>query len=263
MSLATRFFPLPGRLQAVNYRSAGIVLIRANCPLVMTLMLGNLMPNSAWVNSVGRDIAQNFSNEIPVMTMKPIILTLFLVGSVLSFSSAAKAEKAVLAQQETTENSQSLLWQPSSPTAGRYIVDLPGTPVEQTSTSTLLSHELRWHMHSVTLPAVDETDLFEYYLVAYADIPRRLRYEFSQKEVLDAAAMAIVSDIQSEQLSATLSMEEIAFQGLPSRLMTAEGLGQFLAATLTVTGDRLYLVLAIDDDQANFEHFFESFSVVP
>ncbi len=73
----------------------------------------------------------------------------------------------------------------------------------------------------------------------------------------------MVSDIQDEQLSTTLAIEAIAFQGLPARLMTAEGLGQFLVATLSTTGDRLYLVLAIDDDQANFEHFFESFSLIP
>jgi hypothetical protein len=45
--------------------------------------------------------------------------------------------------------------------------------------------------------------------------------------------------------------------------MSAEGLGQFLVFTLSITGDRLYLVLAIDDDQANFEHFYNSFSLVP
>ncbi|WP_035984924.1 hypothetical protein [Leptolyngbya sp. KIOST-1] len=103
--------------------------------------------------------------------MKSILFTLFLLGSILSFLPAARAEQPVLAQQESAENSQALPWQPSSPISGRYLVDLPGTPVEQTGTSTLLNHELRWHMRSVTRPAVDEIDLFEYYLVAYADIP--------------------------------------------------------------------------------------------
>jgi hypothetical protein len=32
---------------------------------------------------------------------------------------------------------------------------------------------------------------------------------------------------------------------------------------LSTTGDRLYLLLAIDDDLENFEYFFNSFSFVP
>jgi hypothetical protein len=201
------------------------------------------------------------------MNLRTTLLTLCLLGFGLSYPLKAAAEPALFSQQvsqpESSEDRQLLPWQSFPSTSGNYIIDLPGTPLEQTSTSPLLERELRWQMASVTLPAVDESDLFEYYLVAYADIPRSLRYDFSQKELLDAAATRVVSDIQDEQLSATLTVEEVAFQGLPSRLMTAEGLGQFLVATLSITGDRLYLVLAIDDDQANFEHFYNSFSVVP
>jgi hypothetical protein len=197
------------------------------------------------------------------MNLRTTLLTLCLLGFGLSLPLKAAAEPALLSQQETSDDRQLLPWQSSPSTSGNYIVDLPGSPLEQASTSPLLERELHWQMTSVTLPAADESDLFEYYLVAYADIPRSLRYEFSQKELLDAAATQVVNDIQDEQLSATLAIEEVAFQGLPSRLMTAEGLGQFLVATLSITGDRLYLVLAIDDDQANFQHFYNSFSVVP
>jgi hypothetical protein len=197
------------------------------------------------------------------MDLRKTLVTLCLTGFGLSFPLQATAEPLLLSQQQPSEDRQLLPWQSSPSTSGNYIVDLPGPPLEQTSTSPLLERELRWQMASVTLSAVDESDLFEYYLVAYADIPRSLRYEFSQKELLDAAADRVANDIQDEQISATLTVEEIAFQGLPSRLMTAEGWGQFLVATLSIAGDRLYLVLAIDDDQANFEHFYNSFSVVP
>lgn len=197
------------------------------------------------------------------MNIRTTLLTLCLLSFGLSFPLKVAAEPILLSQPEFPEDRQLLPWQLSPSTSGNYIVDLPGTPLEQTSTSALLERELRWQMASVTLPAADESDLFEYYLVAYADIPRSLRYEFSQKELLDAAATSVVNDIQDEQLSATLTIEEVAFQGLPSQLMTAEGLGQFLVATLSTTGDRLYLVLAIDDDQANFEHFYNSFRLIP
>ncbi len=197
------------------------------------------------------------------MNLKTTFLTLCLIGCCLSLPVKAAAEPVLLSQQATPDDRQGLPWRSFPSTSGNYIVDLPGIPLKQTSISTLLERELHWQMAAVTRPAVNKSDLFEYYLVAYADIPRSLRYEFSQKELLDAAAIRVVNDIRDEQLSATLTIEEIAFQGLPSRLMTAEGLGQFLVATLSMTGDRLYLVLAIDDDQANFEHFYNSFNITP
>lgn len=190
-----------------------------------------------------------------------LLLTLLLVGGGLSWPFKANAETSVLSQNPSA--SSTLPWQFFSSTTGQYIVDLPGTPVEQTSTSVLLDRELRWNMTAVTLPAVDETDLFEYYLVAYIDIPRSLRYEFSQQALLDAATNTIVNDIQDEQLNDSLDVEEISFLGVPARLLTGQGLGQYVVMTLSTTGDRLYLLLAIDDDLANFEHFFNSFNFVP
>jgi hypothetical protein len=195
------------------------------------------------------------------MKKRWIALALLLAGS--GWSLPLVAAEPPTPQAETVANRQSLSWQPAPSTAGKFVVDLPGTPTEQTSISSLLEREVTWHMTAVTVPAIDETDLFEYYLVAYADVPRSLRYEFSQKELMDAAAASVVADIEDEQLQQTLAVEEIAFQGLPSRLMTGEGLGQFFAATLSLTGDRLYLLLAIDDDQANFEHFYDSFCFIP
>jgi hypothetical protein len=138
-----------------------------------------------------------------------LFLPYCLIGSGLSLPIAAKAETPTLAQQEPAENSSSLPWEFFSSTAGDYVVDLPGTPVEQSSTSSLLERELRWQMSSVTLPAVDEADLFEYYLVAYADIPRSLRYEYSQQELLDAATTTVVNDIQDERLNATLRLTRL------------------------------------------------------
>lgn len=198
-----------------------------------------------------------------LMNLKSIVFTLCLIGCGLSLPSAAKAETPTLAQQDPAEDRSSLPWAFFNSTAGDYVVDLPGTPVEQSSTSSFLERDLRWQMSSVTLPAVDEADLFEYYLVAYADIPRSLRYEYSQQELLDAAIATVVDDIQDEQLSATLAIEPIAYWGVPARLLTGEGLGQYVVMNLSTTGDRLYLLLAIDDDLENFEHFFNSFSFVP
>ena len=197
------------------------------------------------------------------MNLKVILLTLLLLGGGLSWPLKAKAEPPTLAQTEETEAASSLPWQIVSSTAGQYIVELPGMPEEQTSTSTLLDQELTWHMSGVTVPAVGEADLFEYYLVAYLDIPRSLRYEYSQQELLDAATATVLNDIQDDQLSQTLAIEEIAYWGVPARLLTGQGLGQFVVMNLSMTGDRLYLLLAIDDDIANFEHFFNSFNFIP
>ncbi|NJL49892.1 MAG: hypothetical protein HC929_23955 [Leptolyngbyaceae cyanobacterium SM2_5_2] len=83
-----------------------------------------------------------------------------------------QGDPPALAQSETAETIASLPWQFFSSTPGRYIVDLPGMATEQTSTSTLLDRELVWHMSAVTVPAIDKTDLFEYYLVADLDIPQ-------------------------------------------------------------------------------------------
>jgi len=174
-----------------------------------------------------------------------------------------KAESATLAQTEKAAASSSLPWQLFSSTSGRYIVDLPGIPEAQTSTSMLLDQELSWHMNAVTLPAIDAADRFEYYLVAYIDIPRSLRYEYSPKALLDAAIATIASDIQDAQLSDTLEIEAIAYWGMPARLLTGAGAGQYVVMTLSMTGDRLYLLLAIDDDLASFEHFFTSFTPIP
>jgi hypothetical protein len=197
------------------------------------------------------------------MNLRLILLTLFFIGGGLSWPLKVKAEQPTLAQVETAAASSSLPWQFFSSTAGQYIVDLPGTPEAQTSTSTLLDRELTWHMSGITVPAVDEADLFEYYLVAYINIPRSLRYEYSQKEMLDAATAMVLDNVQDEQLSQTLEIEEIAYWGMPARLLTGEGFGQSVAMILSTTGDRLYLLLAIDDDLANFEHFFNSFNFVP
>jgi len=191
------------------------------------------------------------------------ISTLFLLGFSLFSPVKALAEQPFLAQTPLEVSGQPLPWQVVTSTEGKYVVDFPGTPTEQTSTSTLLERDLRWHMSAVTIPAIDDADLFEYYLVAYADVPRSLSYEFSQRELLEAAAASIVNDIQDQQLNDTLVTEEIAFHGLPAQLLTAQGLGQYFVATLSLTGDRFYLLLAIDDDQVNFEHFFNSLSLVP
>jgi hypothetical protein len=197
------------------------------------------------------------------MKLKLIILTLCLMGMGLSYSPKVGAETTSPTQPSNNENSQSLSWQMFSSTSGKYVVDLPGTPAKETGTSTLLERELSWQLNGVTVPAVNETDLFEYYLVAYSDIPRRLRYDYSQKELLDSVVTSVVNDIQDEQLKTTLKTEEIAFQGLPSRLLTGQGFGQYFVAILSVTGDRVYLLLAIDDDSENFEHFYNSFSLIP
>ena len=74
---------------------------------------------------------------------------------------------------------------------------------------------------------------------------------------------SVINDIEDEQLKTTLETEEIAFQGLPSRLLTGEGFGQYFVAILSITGDRIYLLLAIDDDAENFKHFYDSFSLIP
>lgn len=197
------------------------------------------------------------------MNLKAVLFTLLLLGGGLSWPLKVKAEPTTLAQVETAAASSSLPWQFFSSTPGQYIVDLPGTPEEQTSTSTLLDRELTWHMSGVTVSAVGEADLFEYYLVAYIDIPRGLRYEYSQQELLDAATAMVLDDVQDEQLSETLEIEEIAYWGMPARLLTGEGFGQYVVMNLSTTGDRLYLLLAVDDDLANFEHFFNSFSFIP
>jgi hypothetical protein len=197
------------------------------------------------------------------MKLKLIILTLCLMGMGLSHSPKVEAQPTSSTQPTNTENSQSLSWQMFSSTPGKYVVDLPGTPTKDTGTSTLLERELSWQLNGVTVPAVNEADLFEYYLVAYSDIPRRLRYDHSQKELLDSVVTSVVNDIQDEQLKTTLKIEEIAFQGLPSRLLTGQGFGQYFVAILSITGDRVYLLLAIDDDSDNFEHFYNSFSLIP
>jgi hypothetical protein len=197
------------------------------------------------------------------MNLRFVLLTLCLMGWGLSCPLKVKAEQPILAQLENAEASQSLPWQLFSSTPGKYVVDLPGTPEEKTGTSTVLGRELLWHLNEVTIPAIDEADLFEYYLVAYIDIPRGLRYEYSQRELLDSVVTTVVNDIQNEQLNATLETETIAYQGLPARLLTGQGFGQYFATILSVTSDRIYLLLAIDDDQANFEHFYNSFSLVP
>lgn len=197
------------------------------------------------------------------MNFKVVLFTLLLIGGGLSWPLKAKAKPPALPQVDIAAASSSLPWQLISSTPGQYIVELPGTPEEQTSTSTLLDRELTWHMSGVTVSAVDESDLFEYYLVAYIDIPRSLRYEYSQKELLDAAMATVLNDFQDEQLRETLAIEEIAYWGIPARLLTGQGLGQFVVMNLSTTGDRLYLLLAIDDDLANFDHFFNSFNFIP
>ncbi len=197
------------------------------------------------------------------MKLKLTMLTLCLLGCSPFPAAQAVEPPPPLAEAVVEETGQTLPWAMVTSTAGKYVVDLPGTPTAQTSTSPLLERDLQWHMNSVTIPAADDTDLFEYYLVAYADVPRRLHYDFSQKDLLEAATTSVVDDIQDEQLNASLVIEEVAFQGLPARLLTAQGLGQYFVATLSLTGDRFYLLLAIDDDQANFEHFFNSLSLIP
>lgn len=196
------------------------------------------------------------------MNLKTIAFTLGLIVCSL-FPFSIKAEQFILSQVEISEDGQSLPWQVFSSTSGRYVVDLPGDPLEKTSSSNLLERELTWHMNEVVSLAVDESDLYEYYLVAYVDLPRGLRYEYSQKELLDTMADQIVNDIEDEEIKQTLAQEEVAYHGLPSRLMTAQGLSQYFAAILSITGDRFYLLLAIDDDEANFERFYDSFSLVP
>ncbi len=197
------------------------------------------------------------------MRLKLIILTICLMGMGLSYLPKVEAEPTAPKQSTNTENSQSLPWEMFSSTPGKYVIDLPGMPKKDTGTSNLLEQELNWQLNGVTVPAVDETDLFEYYLVAYADIPRRLRYDYSQKELLDSVVTSVINDIEDEQLKTTLETEEIAFQGLPSRLLTGEGFGQYFVAILSITGDRIYLLLAIDDDAENFKHFYDSFSLIP
>jgi hypothetical protein len=197
------------------------------------------------------------------MKLKLIILTLCLMGMGLSYSAKIGAEPTSPTQPSNNENSQSLSWQMFSSTPGKYVVDLPGTPTKDAGTSSLLERELSWQVNGVTVPAVNEADLFEYYLVAYGDIPRRLRYDYSQKELLDSVVTSVVNDIQDEQLKNTLKTEAIAFQGLPARLLTGQAFGQYFVAILSVTGDRVYLLLAIDDDLDNFEHFYNSFSLIP
>jgi len=197
------------------------------------------------------------------MNLRSLILALCLTGGAFSWSVKAEAEPPTLAQVEKTEVRESLPWEMFSPTVGKYVIDLPGNPEKQTGTSMILERELEWNVNSVLVSAIDEVDLFEFYLVAYLDIPRKLRYEFSQKELLDATVTSIVNDVEDEQLQATLAIEEIAFQGLPARLLTGEGFGQYFVATVSMTGDRVYLLLGIDDDAVNFERFYNSFSLVP
>ena len=197
------------------------------------------------------------------MKLKLFVLTLCIMGMGLSHSPEVGAKPTSSTQSISNKNSQSFPWQIFSSTPGKYVIDLPGTPAKQTGTITLMGQELSWQLNGVTVPAVNEADLFEYYLVAYSDIPRKLRYDYSQKELLDSVVTRVVNDIQDKQLKTSLQTKEIAFQGLPSRLLTGQGFGQYFTAILSITGDRVYLLLAIDDDVDNFEHFYNSFSLIP
>lgn len=122
------------------------------------------------------------------MRFRLLISTLCL--TVCGLSLPAMAIHPHRTKQEVTITSQGLPWQTFSSTTGRYLVDFPGTPIEQTGSSTLLGYDLHWHMNSVTLPAVDETDVFEYYMVAHIDLPRGLPYKFSQQEIKDRSWLA-------------------------------------------------------------------------
>jgi hypothetical protein len=170
-------------------------------------------------------------------------------------------------KQDTGSELQSdLSWQLVSSTAGRFLVELPGAPEEKTGTLTVLNTELTWHTMAVKIPTVDRADgvdLFEYYMVSYADLPRRLTYEHSQKAILDAVVNSLVTTLDNPDILQTLTTDEIAFRGLPARLMTADCFEQFCVGGVMMTNDRLYLTLAIDDDRDSFKYFFESLTFVP
>lgn len=174
---------------------------------------------------------------------------------------------AVIAQStsdlDASVGFQDLPWQQLSSDSGRYLVDLPGSPVRDTATSVLLNQELQWQINSVTTTTTDDTDLFEYYFIAYADLPRSLSYQYSQETILNAAVAEVTENIQAPDIRTTFTDEPIAYNGLPSRLMTAEGYGQYVISSLSITGDRLYLLIAVDDDIQNFTHFFDSVIFVP
>lgn len=170
-------------------------------------------------------------------------------------------------KQDTAPDEQPKLpWQLVTSTPGRYLVELPGTPQEETSTTPLLNTELNWVTTAVTIPTVDEpdgVDLFEYYMVSYAYLPPQLSYKYSQEEILDAAVAQVVEELDDDEIRQTLSIEAVAFKGLPSRLMTADCFEQFCVGGIALTSDRLYVILAIDDDLESFDYFFESLTFLP
>lgn len=198
----------------------------------------------------------------------PLVLwvtSLTLVGGCLP--AIAQTQPVPQTQPETATATQPTLpWQLVTSTSGRFLVELPGTPEANTGTLTVLNTELTWHTTAVTLPTVDSpegSDLFEYYMVAYADLPRRLTYEHSQKSILDAVVANLVAELDNAEIRQTLQVEEVAFKGLPARFLTADCFEQFCVGGIAITGDRLYLALAIDDQRESFEHFFESLIFTP
>ena len=181
---------------------------------------------------------------------------LHLLGSAIN-QPPARAQSA----EDTASTFET--WIPFSTTSGGYYAEFPVQPDPKTSTSELLDTELTWQMQLAASKAETEEDLPEVYMVAYADLPKQMTYFNSQKDILDAAVTAVIEGIESQQLKDTLEVEEKAYNGLPTRVLTGEGLGQFVVAGLSITGDRLYLMLALDDDSESFLHFFQTLSFVP
>jgi hypothetical protein len=201
------------------------------------------------------------------MKFKPFLWMTSLVCIAGTLPALAEMAPLPQAKQDTPPDAQPILpWQLVTSTPGRYLVELPGPPEEKTSTTPLLGVELNWFTHSVTIPTVDEpdgVDLFEYYMVSYADLPRELSYEYSQKEILDAMVAQLIDELEDDEIRATLETEAVAFKGLPARVMTADCFEQFCVGGIALTPDRLYVALAIDDDLESFDYFFESLTFIP
>jgi hypothetical protein len=100
------------------------------------------------------------------MNLKAVLFTLLLLGGGLSWPLKAKAEPPTLAQVEEAAASSSYPGSSSHRPLASMWLSCRERRKTRISTSTLLrsgtdlAHERRY------LPAVDEADLFEYYLVA-------------------------------------------------------------------------------------------------
>ncbi len=154
--------------------------------------------------------------------------------------------------------SQTTTWQSFSSIDGHYVVDLPASPNQFTSTTQVPEATLTWQVAEARQSGSSDINSYEYYMIAYTTLSADYLNNHNPEELVQEVSDAVLTEgglTNSVQLQ-----EAILFHNFPARMVIGSANDQYWVMIVSLVNGRLYTKLAFSEQRDRVTHFLDSFT---